>query len=269
MTAFTAIILGIVEGATEFIPVSSTGHLILVRNFLSIDDTSGLSFDAILQFSATLSLIAYFWKELLNLTLTFWDIVTRRNVDQKSKTLLYSILLGTIPAVIFGLILERQMETIFRNVQLVTVTLILGSLLMWFSEKFSQKYTGANKALNLGRGVVIGFFQSLALLPGISRSGATISGGLIIGLRKDEAVRFSFLLSMPILLGSGLKKIFDVREVLFSSDFGPPLLLGSISAFLVGLFSISFLIKYLKTHNMNVFIWYRVVLALIIFLVSI
>ncbi len=157
MTVFTAIILGVIEGATEFIPVSSSGHLILVRNFLSIDDTSGLSFDAILQFSATLALVAYFWKDLLNLTLTFWDIITRRNVDQKSKSLLFSILLGTIPAIIFGLILEKQMETIFRNIQLVAVTLILGSLLMWFSEKFAQKYIGSNKALNLRRGVVVGF----------------------------------------------------------------------------------------------------------------
>ncbi len=265
MTVITAIILGVVEGATEFIPVSSTGHLILLRNFLSISDNSGLAFDAILQFSATMALVIYFWKDILKLLYTFWDSVTRRNVERRDKTLLLSILLGTLPALFLGLILESRMETVFRNVNFVAILLILGSILFWIAEKFSKE----NKSLTIGRGIVVGFFQSFALFPGLSRSGATISGGLLAGLKKDDAVRFSFLLSVPILLGSGLKKIFEVREILFSGDFGLPLLFGSLSAFVVGLLSISFLIRYLKTHNLNIFIWYRVVLALIIFLVSI
>lgn len=154
------------------------------------------------------------------------------------------------------------METIFRNVHLVALTLILGSLLIWLAQRFAKE----NKVLSLGRGVVVGFFQCLALVPGVSRSGATISGGLLAGLTKDEAVRFSFILSIPILLGSGLKKLLEVRGDLLGNSFGSSLLLGSVVAFLTGLFAINFLIKYLKTHNLNVFIWYRIALAIGLFL---
>ena len=155
------------------------------------------------------------------------------------------------------------METIFRNVELVGLTLILGSILFWFAERVAKE----NRGISLSRGIVVGFFQCLALIPGMSRSGATISGGLIMGFTKDEAVRFSFLLSLPILLGAGLKKVFDVRHELFSTSFGLPLLLGCITAFITGLIAINFLIRYLKNHNLNVFIWYRVILAVVLFLV--
>ncbi|MFZ2522829.1 MAG: undecaprenyl-diphosphatase UppP [Minisyncoccia bacterium] len=264
MTYITAIILGIVEGATEFIPVSSSGHLIIVRQILGENVTGGLAFDAILQFAAVFALIVYFRREVWELVQTFWDLVTHKNISEKDKTLFWAILLGTIPAIVFGLLLESQMDTIFRNVKLVSGTLILGSLLFWIADRVSIVFEGRHKALNLWRGVLVGFFQCLALVPGVSRSGATISGGLILGLQKDEAIKFSFLLSIPILLGSGLKKMIEVRHDILSSDFGIQLLLGSLTAFVVGYLSIKFLITYLKNHNLNVFIWYRVALALLI-----
>lgn len=242
-------ILGFVEGATEFIPISSSGHLIIFRQILGANNFNSLAFDAVLQLSAALALFVYFWKDVLSL--------------KENKTLLYTILVGTIPAIIFGLLLENWMGTIFRNTELVALTLILGSVLFWYAEKVAKQ----DKVVTLGRGIIIGFFQCLALVPGVSRSGATISGGLITGLNKDEAVRFSFLLSLPILFGAGLKKVFEVRQELFSVDFGLPLFLGCITAFITGLIAINFLIKYLKTHSLKLFIWYRVVLAIIIFLV--
>lgn len=211
-----------------------------------------------------------FWGDILDLIKSAWKMIKRGNLknegdlpDQTIMVLLYAILIGTIPAIVFGLLFENWMETIFRNTELVALTLILDSILFWFAEKVAKQ----SKTISLGRGLVIGFFQCLALVPGISRSGATISGGLIMGLTKDEAVRFSFLLSIPVLLGAGLKKLFDVRQALFSTDFGLPLLLGCVVSFITGLLAINFLIKYLKTHNLNVFIWYRIVLAIIIFLV--
>lgn len=261
MTHLVAIILGFVEGATEFIPVSSSGHLIIARQLLGTNDIGGLTFDAVLQLATSCALLVYFWKDIWRLVCTGWDFVCRKDVEQKEKTLLYAIVFGTIPAVIFGLLLEKQMESIFRNVQLVAITLVLGSILMWFAQKFSKQ----NKVLTLGRGVVVGFFQCLALVPGISRSGATISGGLLSGLSQEEAVRFSFLLSLPILFGSGLKKLFEVRHDLFTTGFGSSLLLGSAVAFITGLIAINFLIKYLKTHNLNIFIWYRIGLTIAIF----
>lgn len=262
MTYFTAIILGVVEGATEFIPVSSSGHLIVARALLGSNDTMGLSFDAVLQLATTFALVIYFWKDLWTVFMTFLSLVTGGNVSSRDKTLLYAIVIGTIPAVIFGLILEKKMDTIFRSVTLVAITLILGSLLIWLAQKFAKQ----NKELTLGRGVVVGFFQCIALVPGVSRSGATISGGLFSGLTRDDAVRFSFLLSVPVLVGSGLKKLFEIRSTLVGSGQGSVLLVGSFVAFVVGLVSINFLIKYLKNHNLNVFVWYRVVLAIFLLL---
>ncbi len=260
MSHLVAIILGFVEGATEFIPVSSTGHLIIVRQIFGENNLGGLAFDAILQMATTFSLIAYFWKDIFGLIVTFLNLISKRSLYQSERTKLYAIVLGTIPAVIFGILLETYMDTVFRNVQLVAITLILGSILFWFAEKFGK----GDKILSIGRGVMIGFFQCLALIPGISRSGATISGGLLLGLEKDEAVRFSFLLSIPVLLGAGLKKLFEVRSEIFTTDFGSALLLGSIVAFVVGLLSINFLVKYLRNHSLKVFIWYRIALAFII-----
>ncbi len=278
MDVLVAIILGFIEGATEFIPVSSTGHLIVVRELFGINEATGLSFDAVLQLATTLALLVYFWKDILKLVQTFFDLVLKRNIDRKDKILFWGIVIGTIPAVVFGLFLENQMATAFRNVNLVAVTLILGSGLFAFAEYISKSvYQKGNawspssisvlKPLSIARGVVIGFFQAMALFPGVSRSGATISGGLLMGLSKDDAVRFSFLLSIPILLGSGLKKLFEIRHDVFTTGYGVSLLLGSITAFVVGLLSIQFLIKYLKTHNLSVFIWYRIALAFLILVI--
>jgi len=263
MTYFVAIILGFVEGATEFIPISSSGHLIIFRQILGVNSFGGLAFDAMLQLSASLAILVYFWEDVLHLIQDTWKIITKQNLEQQNKILLYTILIGTIPAIVFGLLFEQWMETVFRNIELVALTLVLGSILFWYAEKVAKQ----DKLLSLGRGVIVGFFQCLALVPGVSRSGATISGGLIVGLSKDEAVRFSFLLSLPILLGAGLKKVFEVRAELFSANFGLPLFLGSVTAFITGLIAINFLIKYLKNHNLNIFIWYRVILATILFLV--
>ncbi len=293
MDFITAIILGAVQGLTEFIPVSSSGHLIIARELLGENNLNGLSFDAVLQLATSLSVVVYFRKDIFKMFLTFLKILSRHvflgarinhwydfaqsrlpgsevsqkdmisTNFQKDETLFWAVVVGTIPAVIFGLLLESKMETIFRNVNLVALTLILGSILFWVAQKVSKE----NRILSLGRGVAIGFFQCLALVPGISRSGATISGGLIMGLTKEEAIRFSFLLSIPILLGTGLKKLFEVRQEVFTSDLGSALLVGSIVAFVTGLFAINFLIKYLKNHNLNLFILYRIGLSIAIFFI--
>ena len=206
MSILVAMILGFIEGATEFLPVSSSGHLIIARQIFGINTAGGLSFDAVLQLATSLALLVYFWRDIWNLAISFFDWIRGREVSDGQKTLIKVIILGTIPAVIFGLLLEKKMDTVFRNIHLVALTLILGSILFWIAERFAKQ----NKVLNLGRGIAVGFFQCLALVPGVSRSGATISGGLLLGLSKEEAVRFSFLLSIPVLFGSGLKKLFEV-----------------------------------------------------------
>ncbi len=262
MTHLVAIILGFVEGATEFLPISSSGHLIIARHLLGVNDLGGLTFDAVLQLATTFAIVVYFWRDIWYMVMTFKDIVLKKPVMEKDRVLLYSIIIGTIPAVVFGLLLEKYMDTVFRNVELVALTLVLGSILFWFAQQFATK----DKELSLKRGVVIGFYQCLALIPGVSRSGATISGGLLSGLSQEEAVRFSFLLSIPVLLGAGLKKVLEVRHELFTTSYGSSLLLGSFVAFVTGLVAINFLIRYLKNNNLDVFIYYRIGLAIAIFL---
>ncbi|MES2213628.1 MAG: undecaprenyl-diphosphatase UppP [Patescibacteria group bacterium] len=263
MTHLVAIILGFVEGLTEFIPVSSSGHLVIARQLLDANNAGGLAFDAVLQLATSCALLLYFWRDIWRLKQTAWMWICRKPIEQKEKTLLCAIILGTIPAVIFGLLLEKKMDTVFRNVHLIALTLVLGSVLFWYAQRKSKQYV-EKKEPTLGRGIVVGFFQCLALVPGVSRSGATISGGLISGLSQEEAVRFSFLLSLPILFGAGLKKLFEVRHELLSTGFGSSLLLGSIMAFITGYIAIRFLMKYLKTHDLTVFIWYRIILAIVI-----
>ncbi len=262
MSHFVAIILGAVEGLTEFIPISSSGHLIVVRELLHVNDSNGLAFDAIIQLAATLALVFYFWKDIWHLIVTFFKFIFGRSIEQRDLTFLVAIIIGTIPAVILGLFLEKTLETLFRNIHLVAFALLAGSALMWYAQRVAKH----NKGLHVKNAFIIGLYQCLALIPGISRSGATISGGLIEGLDQEQAVRFSFLLSVPILIGSGLKKLFEVRHLILGNTFGSSLFLGSITAFIVGLLSIRFLIKYLKTNNLNIFIYYRIALFLAIFL---
>lgn len=276
MTHLVAIILGFVEGATEFIPISSSGHLIIARHLLGVNDAGGLAFDAVIQLATACALLVYFYKDIVRLSVVAWLWLTRKPIEAQEKVLLYSIVLGTIPAVFFGLLLQKKMETVFRNIHLVALMLVFGSLLFLYAEHISKISKNKHKLhghhgeedyhpLTLTRGIRIGFYQCLALFPGFSRSGATISGGLIEGLTMGDAVRFSFLLSLPILFGAGFKELFSLRHVLFSTGYGSSLLLGSIVAFITGLVAINFLMKYLKNHTLQVFIWYRIALAVVLF----
>ncbi len=265
-----AIILGAVQGLTEFLPVSSSGHLLLVRDLLQLPLVGTLTFDAVLQCATVLAVVVYFARDLWGIVLSALRYVTRKPVSEKEKTYLWAIILGTIPAIILGLLLESEMDSVFRNVHLVALALIAGSALMYSAQKYAEKTSprsvlGESSGLTIKKGLVVGFFQSLALVPGISRSGATISGGLLAGLSREEATRFSFLLSVPILVGSGLKKLLEVDFTASGGILGP-LFAGSLVSFVVGFLAIHYFIKYLKTHTLSVFIWYRVLLALVIFL---
>ena len=247
MSLLDTIILGIVQGLTEFIPVSSSGHLIVFREILGMDIAGALAVDAVLQLASGFAILAYFSKEFS----------TIRN-DTK---LLKALAIGTLPAVVLGLLLEDVMSTAFRSVHLVSLTLILGAILMWFAELYSRE----DQSIDSRRGFGVGLFQSLALVPGVSRSGATISGGLLLGLKRETAIRFSFLLALPIILGSGMKKLIGLYQSGLLSSIGPSLLVGSVFSFIFSLLAITFLIRYLKDHKLTPFIWYRIILALIIF----
>lgn len=259
MTILEAILLGIIQGITEFLPVSSTGHLILIRKLFGQNSYGTLSFDAILQLSTTFAVIFYFRKDLLNICKSILKSVKTKMVDENINLLL-TIVIATIPAVVIGLFLEKKMDTTFRDPVFVSIFLIVGSFVMLAAERFHQKIKLFDKN-NKTKSLFIGIFQSLALLPGFSRSGATISGGFFSKLSREEAVRFSFLISIPILIGTGFKKLFEIDTV----SNKPELLISSIFAFIFGLLSIHFLLKFLKSKKLYIFIVYRILLAFIIF----
>lgn len=260
MDIASSILLGVVQGATEFLPISSSGHLILVREVLGLNVPGGLAVDAVLQLATALAVLVYFWKDFLKLGRGIFELVLGNGIEAETKIVLFAILLGTIPAAVFGLLLEEYMETTFRTPLFVGTTLLLGALLFYIAEKVATQ----NKQLTPKKGLWIGFFQALALFPGTSRSGATISGGLIFGLKREDAARFSFLLSFPIIFGSGLIKLFEIAGE--RADFNIALISGALSAFLIGILAIHFLLRYLRTHTLSLFIWYRVILAGVVFL---
>jgi undecaprenyl-diphosphatase len=246
-----SIILGLVQGITEFLPISSTGHLIIFRDILNLNVEYGLAFDAVLQLATAIAVIVYFRKDLLN-------ILLRKNKEGEDKIEIKYLIIASIPAIIFGFLFQDLMESIFRSTTVVALTLILGAIIMLVAEKFIK--TGD---LNIKNSFAIGLFQSLALIPGMSRSGMTISGGYFMGIKKDLAIKFSFLLSIPIIAGSGLYKLLEIigDTELFVSIW-QQLLVGSISAFIFGILSIDFLIKFLKNHTFKGFVIYRIILAL-------
>lgn len=242
-------ILGVVQGVTEFLPVSSSGHLILARDVLGFTTEYGLAIDAVLQLATALAVIVYFFKDLV-------AIVTERKV-----ALALALAVGTVPAVIAGLFLETSMETLFRSSELVAYALIVGSLIMLLAEYLARERT---VLLSWREGLVVGLFQCLALVPGMSRSGMTIAGGMFLGLTRTEAARFGFLLAVPILLGSGFKKLAELGSAGILSEFGPALLTGFVVSFVSGLIAIYLLLAIVRRTPLTVFVVYRVALALLI-----
>lgn len=262
MDLIQGIILGAIQGLTEFLPVSSSGHLILAREVLRLQTNFGLAVDAVLQLATALAVLVYFRRDWCGLLMTARKLAALRGgeVAPASKTLLWSLVAGTIPAIVFGLLLEDYMETTFRSALLVAGTLALGAVLFIIVERLTQR----SEEVTVGKAVVIGLFQSLALIPGLSRSGMTIVGGLLMGLPREEAARFGFLLSFPIIAGSGGKKLLELIGNGYAQQFELPLLAAFAASFIVGMAVIHWLLRYLRTHTLLPFAWYRLGLAAVV-----
>ena len=267
MGIFDAILLGVVQGITEFLPISSTGHLILARELFGLDGTDALAFDAVLHLATAGAVLVYFSREVSLLMNTALRKLGRLPVNERDLTLLYALLIATIPAVILGLLLESYMESYFRSPLLVAGVLVAGSILFMYGEWVYQNEPRRNE-LSLSKAFKIGLFQSLALIPGMSRSGASIAGGMILGLTRYEAARFAFLLAIPVILGAGGKKLIELIQ---SSDAVPwvAVSVGAVAAFLTGLAAVHFLLGFVRRNTLWPFIWYRVLLAgFVIFVVA-
>lgn len=251
-----AILAGALQGLTEFLPISSTGHLIIFENIFKISqDEFGLAFDASLHLGTLIAVLIFFSKDYL-------QILNFKN------NLLPKLIAATIPAIVFGLLFEPIIESGLRELLVVGLALILFSAVMFYAEKkSSQKKAGSN--LSIMDSLIIGFAQALALIPGISRSGSTISAGLFLNLSREEAARFAFIISGPIIAGAGLKKFLEVIKTgdLANTNFNF-FIIGIISSAVFGYLTIKYFLKYLAQKTLYPFIVYRIILGLILILAS-
>jgi undecaprenyl-diphosphatase len=254
-----AIILGLVQGVTEFLPISSTGHLVLVRELLVIDDLNGLAYDTVLHFATTAAVMLYFWSDIWNLIQVALRKLGRLPVNEKDIMLLYALVIGTIPAAILGVLLSSYMEEHFRSSAFVAVMLFLTAIFFMYAE-WRYYLNPVRGELTIKRGLLVGVFQALALLPGMSRSGSTIAGGMLLGMTRYEASRFSFLLAIPITLGAGAKMGLELLGQEGSVNW-LMVGVGSVVAFLTALLVIHFFLNFIRRYTMWPFVWYSIILS--------
>lgn len=262
-----AIVLGVVQGLTEFLPVSSSGHLIVVPALLGWDDPfiESLAFSVMLHVATLLALLLYFRSDWLRLVPAGLAALRDRSFrDDPDRKLAWLLAASTLPAVIVGVVLNDVIETAFREPRLVAITLVAGAVVLWVADRLgsrSRPISGLTFPMALG----IGAAQALALVPGVSRSGISISAGLFAGLDREAAARFAFLMATPITAGAGL---WELRTIL-AGEAGVelplvPLLAGMVASLLAGLVAISVLMRYLRSHGVGVFVAYRIALAALI-----
>ena len=265
---FKAALLGVIQGITEFLPISSTGHLILAEHSLGISqETYGLSFDAALHLGTLMAIFWFFRHVWLQLLSSIIRINPGVQSDNKNKQLIKLLLIGTVPAVVLGLLFEDVIDTLFRSPQLVAASLIIFSGALYFAEKVGRKYKGIVK-LSLVYGLLIGTAQAVALIPGVSRSGITIAAGMWRNLQREEAARFTFLLSAPIVAGAGVLKLLRTVNLFINGGLSRFNLLffgvGILSAAISGYLTIKYLLKFLVHHTLYPFIIYRIILGFIV-----
>jgi undecaprenyl-diphosphatase len=268
MTFFQAIILGIVQGLTEFLPISSTAHLRIVPALLGWSDP-GAAFTAVIQFGTLVAVLLYFYKEIISITsATVKGIFLGRLLHNREAQLGWMIAAGTVPIVLFGLLLKHDIETSFRSLYIISLSLMILALVLLWAEWLTKRRVAKGirlQSLNdIGwkEAILIGVAQAVALVPGSSRSGTTITGGLLLGLNRETAARFSFLLSLPSVFAAGVLELVKEREMLLSSDIGAVnLLVATIVSGIVGYASIAFLLNYLKKHSTYLFIVYRIIIG--------
>ena len=267
MEWWQAIILGIVEGITEFLPVSSTGHLTIVQKLfgMQLDDPSLVAFTVIIQIGAIIAAIIYFWQDIWRVLTAWWkglwQTSERKKFDYKYG---WAIIIGSVPIAVVGLLFHDKIETVLRSLWFVAFGLIGWSVVMWLADRAGQKASRQENQTTWKDTLIIGTTQCLSLIPGLSRSGATISAGLFRGFDRVTATKLSFFLGIPVLVAAGVMQI--VTQYQYISDgvgWGNTLLAGIVSL-AIGYISIAWLLKFVSSNNFSAFIWYRVGLGIII-----
>lgn len=254
-----ALILGIVQGLTEFIPVSSSGHLVLLHDLFNMD-AHGLAFDVALHIGTLLAVILYFRKDIKSIVTG----VLKRQKRQQQLALLLA--LATLPAAFFGLIFQDVVESTLRSPWVVVLMLVMFGLFMVAAERQAELFKHKQKAESMTKkqSIIVGFLQACALIPGVSRSGATISGGLLLGLDRVAATRFSFLLAIPIILGAAVKVLISDGVITEVQTHISIFAVGMLAAFVSGMIAIQFLLRFVAKYSIRTFAYYRFVVAGII-----
>ena len=279
MDWLVSIVLGVVEGVTEFLPVSSTGHLTITEKLfgLSIDSADVTAFTAIIQVGAILAAIVYFWKDIVRLAVGWFTGLFNASKRGTDYRLGWAVIVGSIPIGLVGLILEDLIETVLRSLWVVAGALILWSVVLWVADRHSTRLSESTRfqlrdesSLTIADALIIGFTQCLALVPGVSRSGATISAALLRGIDRTTATRWSFFLGIPALTLSGaLQAVKAYDEISAGVGWGPTAVATAVS-FVVAYAAIAWLLRFVATNRFTVFIIYRVlagcaIIALILF----
>lgn len=269
----SAIILGAVQGLSEFLPISSSGHLVLVPHILGVE--TGLAFDTILHIGTLVAIFTFFWKDIVNLIKGFIlslidltdgiDVFKRGLKDVPEKRFAWLIIIGTIPTGIIGILLKDAIETIFRGTLFVGVFLIVTAIILYYSERHSSGQI-TQRDMSFKQALIIGICQGLAVFPGISRSGSTIASGLCLGLNREYAARYSFLLSIPAVIGAGLIQIKDMATLDASMTV---LVAGFLSSVIFGYFSIKLLMKMIKGWSLDIFAYYCTIVGIITIILSV
>ncbi len=272
MSILEAIVLGIVQGLTEFLPISSTAHLRIVPALFGWQDP-GAAFTAVIQIGTLVAVLSYFYADIFRIaTTTVHNTLRGKPFESFDSRMGYMIAIGTIPIVVFGLLLKTYIETTFRSLYVIASTLIALALVLMLAEAvLKRRVEKGEKQKELGdlswvEAIGVGLAQCLALIPGASRSGVTITGGLFLGMTRETAARFSFLLSLPSIFAAGVYQLIKAREALFATTDGVlNLLIATVVSGVVGYYSIAFLLNYLKKNSTYLFIAYRIALGLLLF----
>ncbi|HEX2904009.1 MAG TPA: undecaprenyl-diphosphate phosphatase [Jatrophihabitans sp.] len=264
VNAVQAVVYGLVQGLTEFLPISSTGHLRLVQAWLNpnVNQAGFTAFTAVIQLGTSIAVVLYFWRELLHIAVAWLrGLFDRSGRDALEYRMGWYLILATIPVGVFGLIFSHQIETGARNLWVLAIALIVMALVLLLAERIGKRDRDEEQ-INTRDAVAVGTAQALALIPGVSRSGSTITAGLFRGLDRVAAARFSFLLSIPAVVASGL---FEARKI---GDANAPglgvTIVATIISFIVGLASIAWLLRFVARHSTYVFIGYRIALGILV-----
>lgn len=256
-----AFFLGALQGLTEFLPISSSAHLVLIPWFFNWHNPliDSLTFSVAVHGGTLLAILIYFYRDWLKMSSGLWEIMRHGRVANFQNKLIIYIILASIPAALAGFFLEEIAEVTFRDPLLITFPLTAVSFLMLYAERKERQRISLEE-MRLTQALIIGLAQSVALLPGVSRSGITITTALLLGFRREASARFSFLLSAPIIAGATifhLRHLFSGERIIDISI----LILGSASSFLIGFLAIAFLMRFLKEHSLHLFAYYRLILA--------